>query len=466
MTDGFYTYEEAQRIIKSHDIFDVMMQLHPDRLDTASGRWRRFLCPKHSDGNNGSLLVTPANKICCMAGCQFNGMSSADAADLLIDQIPSVRNIYDAARWLSGTTLVQYTADELKKKQQRQSKVKWHPTINDVNKYHMDYRDALPYYTSRGLTEETVIRWKLGMKKSHCMTDSRTFKSKDQALKIERQPVHRYTIPYVMGDVVRMIRLRRDDDDARERWALMKGTTVYNNVMQLADQREKKADQNGKVYNRESDIIDILFGDKYITFGSQRNRIYGANHIALLVDGTIQYRKHSVVAWHEGEFDAMLFEQETGIPSISDNAGSVHLPALLQNVDVLMMVIDNGEAGKQIANRVLSMSQRTLGKDAFILMPISGCKDTTDMVAKHNTFKQYVSGAISLWNSKSSLSGALCQISHKRVMQAMTYARHQTLFCSEVKADSLSSSASLSKYRKAISDSSQTAALLLSKKSL
>lgn len=172
----------------------------PAKTDSSGAFW---LCPFHDDHSADNFHVTKPNNtkypdaILCFAGhCQFN--RSGDIFDFL-------KELYgygysEAMDWIDNGRLrdddqaVKLHASHVAVKAAREYVIKPPYSLDEAERFHANLREEHRiYYAVRGLTDETMDRFKLGYDPE----------------------VHRYVIPYFNTVGIYDFKRRRDDD-----WAM------------------------------------------------------------------------------------------------------------------------------------------------------------------------------------------------------------------------------------------------------
>ena len=379
---------DLKAVKSQYRLFDVLMELIPSNFQQRNYGYARFFCPLHSDGSHGSLIVNERTDRCWCAGggCTFNNQAeSASVLDVVVELVPEASTLMEAALWLEGKDIEAKSPANTKPASKAKPR-----SMHEVMLMHKNWHLAKDYLFARGLNEASIKKHLIGVKKNHCMREQDVIRHGNWRYEVPRHPVNRISIPYIFGNNVRAIRLRRDDTDARQRMELMAGHRPYEIVKRYV---ERVLSQKKPSINAEQEVFEYLFGPKYITLGSTMNRIYNIEALLNIQSGRVEYRNIPHLVWVEGEFDAILVEQETALPAVADNRGSTHSKQAYQAVENLLLLRDAGQSGENIANRVLQRAERRLGQNAQIIHPLPGCKDVTDVyLQKHNL--HYITGAI------------------------------------------------------------------------
>lgn len=361
MKAKMYTYEDLKRINNQYDIFDVLKRVLPNQYQSGTSSNRgTFLCPLHNDSTTGNLITLGRSNICkCFAGCDINGKEYAGPIDVVMEFVPEVNTIWDAARWIENETL-NTPIPRPKPKKTTSTFV----SMKLAQKYHGEWARHMPYYMSRGLSEETIHEYLLGYKPNH----------KPRSITVDGQTIHRlphgrFTIPHIVGDsYVKNIKFRLDLESARQTYTEYKNTANVKNAERIA--REKAA--------FESDypklLVEYLFGPKYIAWGKVSDTIY---------NGRMSMDSRWIASF-ESELDALLFQQVTGIPAIAHH-GSRYLHLVTDKCERVLIFPDQDDAGREYAAKT---AERLIADYSILNVPHG--KDFTEWYLQHKPSKQEI----------------------------------------------------------------------------
>lgn len=317
-------------------------------------------CPKHEDRNPSFWLDTRTNRAGCFrVGC-FEG---GDIFDLV--QWHQGVSRYDSLTWIAGEEPA--AKPQAIVKPERKDENRYSEWINSVHSRSRDkaYMHAR-YMQSRGLPIAAALAYQVGTVEGWQPSSIR-YRFLDGS-EIPLLPATRYLIPWIIDGQTAAIKLRLDEDSARR---VLSATP--KSLIDRVIENEQIARQVSEV--TEAHLIDVLFGGRYLSNGTQTNRVF--RYPAM--DSTVR----ELFAC-EGEYDCMALTHVLNVPAVAAKDG------VRNHSGLLVWIEDNDKdtvtkdrrykAGREGALMAIRKSGKELGKDAVILTPPDGYKDIGDML--------------------------------------------------------------------------------------
>lgn len=242
---------------------------------------------------------------------------------------------------------------------------------------------AMPYFSTRALSEQTARHFHLGGKPDF------TWKSEVPGHDVTLT-APRYAIPNLRSNTAVAVKLRRDDAKAIE---IFETTDILSNSERI-DIRYAIADLYGIEPHREKvypHLLDLMFGPKYWQHSGSSNRIFNLDRVASIVDGSLQNKRLSYVVVVEGEVDAMSMEQ-AGYPAVAvfNTTPDIHLA--FRGVEQVFYLADNDttkihngritNAGRQKGEALMTELQRSLPNIVRASFAREGFSDANDMIVR------------------------------------------------------------------------------------
>lgn len=293
-----------------------------------SGRYVSYNCPFHQD-KRPSMAASKDGQYCtCYAGCPE--LQGADIFDFVksyyhISLVEAAKRLGDSVDWSKAPQKKRYIPeswDYTKIQKLFTPRVQY---LKDTN-----FKEALPYYESRGFTEDTADFRNFTL--DNCYHTFRYYEFLNgKKVKFE---VPRYIIPRIMWNTVIGVKSRRHDLKARQIV-----TENWQGVMQdiIADLRERE--QNDNVYT-ENELVDILFPryNKWYAYGLP-DGIYNPHRLYVKRQGKPHYQEWSYLIVVESEIAAALLEQH-GILAVSTKT-FMNLKKAFAHIQRLLIWADN-----------------------------------------------------------------------------------------------------------------------------
>lgn len=325
-----------------------------------SGNYIHCRCPKHEDRNPSFWIDTAKQKAGCFTlGCFERG----DMFDL-VEWHQGISK-QEALVWIAGEEPAAIPLSTAKT--ERNDTDRYQKWIADTHRKsrNLAFMHAR-YMQSRGLPIAAALDYQVGTiegwrpsKLSYRYVDGRT---------IPLLPVTRYLIPWIIDGKTVAIKLRLDVDSARR---VLSATPPSLIDSVIANERIARKRQD----ITEDDLIDALFGGRYLSNGTQTNRVF--RYPAM--DSNVR-----VLFACEGEYDCMALTHVLKVPAVAAKDG------VRNHSGLLVWIEDNDKekvdrdrrykAGREGALHAIARSGKTLGQDAFILTPPDGYKDIGDML--------------------------------------------------------------------------------------
>lgn len=311
-----------------------------------------YFCPFHNDQRNPSLLAYPrANQCQCMAGCQIatNGREKAGPIDLVMRA--TGKSLKDAVELIlnkqaAPVSPTKHTAVR------KYAKVEW------MLYYHRQLKNALPYLESRGITEETARRFRLGYSVTQ-PSGELTWPDGSTTPYPLRPSI---TIPYWTGTEVETIVGRLDTLRAHYLWARL--PEPFKSKMHLL---------KGMTVQEQ---IEWLFGGRYRAYPRSTSDSFYLKPLFLDKDGAPKKLKEAFIV--EGQIDALSLVQELNVTAGATKT-SKEMKYLLSNTETVYWVADrdkNGQ-GEKIAQQAKAISEHP---NFQIIYPLDGFKDVNEML--------------------------------------------------------------------------------------
>lgn len=235
----------------------------------------------------------------------------------------------------------------------------------------------LDYWASRGLTEETVKRFRL-----FTVEWANHFYLNDEKHKAR---FTRYMIPTWLGKTLYSVQARRATDQQIQQ-AITDG---YVN-----DLGEEVAAYFGR-FEADAQAIDWLFGPKYMRNGSAK--IFNAEaFMSVDAEGKRSLKNLDVLFITEGPVCAMSIEQ-AGYPAIANlSHTNPHLDKYFRNVGKIIIIADNDEPGHQIASDLAASFKGIYGEKVMVTS-VPHEKDVNDFLVTHglSALEDFLSSAAS-----------------------------------------------------------------------
>ena len=369
-----------QQIKDTYPLRETVERFAGANLAKRSDGYDLYYCPFHNDIYHASFVVKDG--YCrCLTECKINGKEWGDVVDFLME-ILKVKRVYQLAEKLNMQLPTPPPKVLISKEKEPDKPLEWWHVQKGV-KHQVE---ALPFFASRGLREDTVKLHHLGLYPSH---PGEKFEIDGAVFQFTCK---RYTIPDVAFGKVRKIELRLDPESADETIQLMNPSVRDKICAQFEQKTGRSADA--------THLRDIIFGGKYtrVWGGIRRELIGNVERVMRRIehDGQTGWFSPDLpyVIFNEGAIKALALEDaaadaQYGYPAIYGHApeglGSLH------GVREIIIVQDNDpdkqkkdgtwfNPGYEYALKALEMTRRRLGQGVRIISPPEGFNGADDVV--------------------------------------------------------------------------------------
>lgn len=277
-------------------------------------------CPFHHDGSPSFMIY--ADHYHCY-GCGWDGT--------VLDFVAQLENvsIQEAAQRLDNANYV----STYKPKPLPPEKPPRPLTQADVDRDRVHVRAALSYYHKRGLSDEVIDRYLLGLRKPF-----------PWHVNGRRMNWQRFAVPNVYNGQVRQLIFRRDDEWTMHQLAI---SPMYDTVVDWI------AAEIGREPNT-AEILEYAAGPRYISYGSPR--IFALDQ--LLPTPTQIYRLPYIFIIPEGKPLDVLLMVSLGFPTTGvmiTSSIKPHLNHLYKEVPLRFILRDNDEPGLKKAGELTAI---------------------------------------------------------------------------------------------------------------
>jgi hypothetical protein len=359
----------------------------PAQTDSTGAFW---LCPFHADHSPTNFHVTKSNNarypdtLLCFAGhCPFN--RSGDIFDFL-------RALYgygysEAMDWIDGGRL--RDSDEPQKlavthqaiKPAKEYVIQPPYSLDDAARFHTALREEHRiYYAVRGLTDDTIDRFRLGY-------DLET---------------HRYVIPYFNTVGVYDFKRRRDDDWAMSRIAKLSDEYLLAEMNALWQKRlERSGDDELPPVPTVKDVLKVRY-PKYIwgQAGQGVRWLFNEDRLIRSSDYALPYifltaDEMSALSLEQEGYPAVCWSGDSAFPGAKDRIRYVFhgkeigctIRDVFRAAGVIYIVADGDVSGFFAAKK----RQAALGRGEIVRVPVSeGIKDPNDLIARGYTISYWL----------------------------------------------------------------------------
>lgn len=319
-------------------------------------------CPKHGEDRSGSFYINISTG---RAGCFKPGCFEGGDIFALVQWHQNLSSMYEALTWITGekpTSTPKITVEAA-----RADNGKYQQYIQKVHDRSTDKRHLhAKYIIHRGLPIAAALDYDLGAVELY-QPGRLTYAFRDSGETMKLLPATRYLIPWKENGHTVAVKLRLDVESAK-RVLDAQPRQLIERV--IANERAI----TGRDTITEDHLIEVLFGGRYLSLGSQTGRAFYHPDFGAGVP----------LYCCEGEYDCMALTHVLNVPARATKHG------VRNHSGLLIYIMDNDKtthvqgrsyiAGREVAERVIRQSGKTLGKDALILAPPEGYKDIGDML--------------------------------------------------------------------------------------
>jgi nucleoside-triphosphatase THEP1 len=308
-------FEDQVPAIKAY--FSVKEEFSRLHSDAVRRNGRTVVCP-YCEDKSGSAVIDDNGYRCFQCHVSYNSIIDFrmyEFKESMPEAIESLKKIMGGG--VVNITPAIHTVPKPKPIKKAQEVTF---TQSDIFPYCRRVDLAMSYFRTRGISELTVYRTKLGY--SEPMT-TKPYEYADGTVEWLKAP--RYTIPYLQGNTILSINMRLDEE-----WSLDYINNPDNAALVQKIRADYAAQNNLSLINvDDKKLIKAMFGPKYWRKGGYHvyNQCRAINGLTSLV----------IV---EGEFDAIAVE-EVGIPCIAAKHFSAGLQEVAKNARHVIVIADN-----------------------------------------------------------------------------------------------------------------------------
>lgn len=356
------------------------------------GRLTKFICPFHKEDTASFVVYNDTQTWHCF-GCGLSGdiydfIQQYHFGSIERGRIKRDGNLLDMNDQQVRAYLI-LTKEVPPPPEKKRSLLRFKPRheaaipMQDVERYHYNRRDALPFFAQRGITEQSYDWFMLGAEASY--EHVYRFKSSEYSVTFHGR---RHTIPWFSGNEVRIVQRRRDDAYAYADLTRRSAEDLLALRKDIVFRSKGRTTYEAPEEVPYSVLIEHCYGPKYYLRPGKRASIYGANLLyQTQEDGTYLMRENRPVVrrWPyllitEGELNR-ISAMQLGFPSIAAKVKSgLDYDYALSGVESVFIIGDPDEAGVRNAEKWVE----TLGRGRIFYPP----KDMNDLL---------VDGALRTW---------------------------------------------------------------------
>lgn len=287
-----------------------------------SGQWLIFRCPFHSDDEPSFGVHVGGQHWKCFAGCGSGDIYDYIQMRMYGNIVRSGERVIEAWKVLTGQNFLPVLSEEARNyREDRKNSSKYDPpTMQQVKRFAQWADVALPYFEARKVAPNTVHARLLGAELEHPWKPYIT--ADGERFQVDRK---HYTIPYLMGDGVRGIQTRRDDNSIEAFWQTDRGCHVFEQVAgDMATKRQCSLSEFLDERNGKRKVTDKLYGPKYWRMPGSTGAIFNIDLLIKTQDGKPVFDQRGwpmLRAWGlvfavESEITAMSLV-DLGFPAVS-----------------------------------------------------------------------------------------------------------------------------------------------------
>lgn len=356
-------FEDRLPEIKAYfNLREEFRKVYPDAIKRDN---KTVVCP-HCADRGGSALISATGYHCFQCATEYTiiGFQMLHNNQGKAAAIEALKQIIDGK---SSAIRVNTHIKTLPKPPKKQEAPPFSMPIRGLFDWCRRVDRVMPYFQSRGIKPITVYRKRLGY--TEPMT-TKPYEYADGSLEWLKAP--RYTIPYIIGDLVVSVNMRLDMTYAESYLSNPENEWLISKIRaDFAAQR--------KILTSEIDdkkLIKAMFGPKYWRKGQPH--VYNPYHRAA----------QTALVITEGEFDAIAIE-EVGMKAIAAKSYSKDIELAAANAKHILVVADNDpnqvvhgkvvNSGMNHALKIVNRMNSLRPGLAHVLVPPDGYKDANDM---------------------------------------------------------------------------------------